>query len=82
MDIKKIGMVLATIVITIIRLPISLIAALFVGADSVLIKLVARLANGIGAEWWRETLYEAQDININMGNFFAQYFVDLQEDLA
>lgn len=82
MDIKKIGMVLATIIASAIRLPISFIAAVFVKADQALIGLNCKLANAIGAEWWREALYWAQESNIRAAEYFVEYFEDLQEDLA
>lgn len=81
MDIKKIGAILATIIATIIRWPASVLAFAFIWVDKTLVKLNVSLAKYIG-DTWCEALYWAMEPNIRMAEYFAEYFADLQEDLA
>lgn len=82
MNIKKIGAVLATIIISLIRFPLSCIAAVLNRIDMVLIKLNAKLAKVIDSKWWTDGLYWAQESNIRMGRWIEEYFEEIQEDLA
>lgn len=82
MTIKKIAAVLATILITIVRVPLTWIAAGLNWIDFSLVKLDVRLAKVLDWDIWKEALYEAMDVNVRGFENIAEYFEDLQEDLA
>lgn len=82
MDIKKIAAVLATVLITIVRFPLTWILALFNLIDHNLVKLDVKLAKVIDCDWYREALYWAMDVNVRGFKYISEYFEELQEDLA
>ena len=81
MDIKKIGAVLATIIISLIRVPMSVLAWVFITVDKTMIKWNVRLAKHISKKWCDE-LYWGQEPNIHMAKYFVNYFENLQDELA
>ena len=82
LNIKKTGAVVATVINTAIRVPVSGLAALFVVLDKNMIKLNVKLAKVIDSDWWKESLYSAQYSNVRMAEYYVEYFEDLQEELA
>ena len=80
--IKKIGAVLATIIIAIIKLPTTCISVVVNGIEIGLVTQMVKLAKVIDCEWWKEGMYEVMGINSIEMLVLSDYFDDLQEDLA
>ena len=82
MAIKKIAGVLATVLIVIVRFPMTWILAGFNWIDFNLVKLIVKLAKVIDCDWYKDGLYWVMDVNVRGFERIAEYFEDLQEDLA
>lgn len=80
--IKKIAIVIAMVLNTIVRIPVTIIAAVFGKLDMLQIWILVWLTKKLDCEWWTEAIRERQELNAGGMENIAEYFYDLAEDLA
>lgn len=81
MFIKKLGAVLATIGISVIRIPLSLVSGIFNRIDYYLIKIVTKLCKVIDCDLYTEAIDHALYRNYTGFKHIAKYFKKLAYDL-
>lgn len=79
--IRKIACWLAIVVVTLVKLPISIMAGLFGLAEAGLLRVNLDLAELLDCDLWTETVCEVMDWNIQKAYSLAESYEYLKEEL-
>lgn len=80
--IKKIAIVIAMVLNTIVRIPVTIIAAVLAKLDMFQIRVFVWLTKKLDCDVWTDVIRERQELNAEGMENIAKYFYDLAEDLA